>query len=371
MARLIKYFQAILTTAVVGSTAAVMPALAEVKIGIIVPVTGQEANAGQDMENAVKLAVAKANAAGGVLGEQITTVTADDACDPTQGAIAASKLVSSEVTAIVGGYCSGAVLPTLKIYGDAKMPFVISAGNSGKLVQANLGNAFMINSTANAQVVTAMELLKKLDAKTIVLIDQGDAYSSDLAKLTDASFTKSGGKVLARETVNSGEQDFSSLVTKVKQLNPDVVFWSGYYNGSSLLTKQLRQAGVKSRLLLSDANNTADYLKIAGSAADGALILSPPVLEFLPDGNSFKTEYVKANRREPGAYASLTYDATNLVLDAIKRAGSAKKDAIIDELKKSSFNGIAGPIQFTPELTLVGSNFTVLVNKGGAWVPFK
>ncbi len=145
-----------------------------------------------------------------------------------------------------------------------------------------------------------MEVLKKLDAKTIVLIDQGRCLFLRPGEADGCErFTKSGGKVLARETVNSGEQDFSSLVTKVKQLNPDVVFWSGYYNGSSLLTKQLRQAGVKSRLLLSDANNTADYLNIAGSAAEGALILSPPVLEFLPDGNSFKTEYVKANRREP------------------------------------------------------------------------
>ena len=94
---------------------------ADLKIGIMVPTTGSEATYGKDMENAINLAVSEINKAGGVLGMKIVTMTGDAACDPQQATAAASKLVSAEVTAVVGGYCSGATLPTMKIYGDAKV----------------------------------------------------------------------------------------------------------------------------------------------------------------------------------------------------------------------------------------------------------
>ena len=103
---------------------------ADLKIGIMVPTTGSEATSGKDMENAIKLAAMEINDAGGVLGMKIDTMTGDDACDPQQGTAAATKLVSADVAAVVGGYCSGATLPTLKIYGDANVPFVIAAANS-------------------------------------------------------------------------------------------------------------------------------------------------------------------------------------------------------------------------------------------------
>jgi len=114
---------------------------ADLKVGIMVPTTGSEANYGKDMENAINLAAGEINKAGGVMGMQIVTSTVDDACDPQQASAAANKLVSADVTAVVGGYCSGATLPTMKIYGDAKVPFVIVSANSTKLIDVNQGNA--------------------------------------------------------------------------------------------------------------------------------------------------------------------------------------------------------------------------------------
>ncbi len=341
---------------------------AEIRIGIVAPMTGQLASEGKDMENSVKLAVAALNAKGGVLGNTITTVTADDACDPQQGATAGSKLASSGVVAIVGGYCSGAVLPTLKIYGDAHIPFVIVGANSMKLVTGNPGNSFLINSTGDAQAATAIALLNKRGFKTVAIVDEGDAYSSDLAKLTSAEFEKAGGKVVAQETVAAGEQDFSALVSRLKAAKPDAIFWTAYHSGGALLTKQLRQAGVRAPIVLGDGNNSPDYLKIAGSAAEGVMMLSPPALDFLPSAAAFKQEYVKVNGRDPGAYAALSYDATLLLGDAIKRANSTDPAAIIAALKASDFDGLAGKVKFTPQSTLVGSNFLVVVDKGGKWV---
>lgn len=342
-------------------------AAADVKIGIIAPMTGQLANEGQDMENAIKLAVSDVNAKGGVLGGKITTVTADDACDPQQGASAGSKLVSAGVTAIIGGYCSGAVLPTLKIYGDANIPFVIIGANSTKLVAANKGNAFLINSTGDAQALTAVGLLKKKSAKSLAVIDEGDAYSSDLAKLTSAAYQDGGGTVVDKETVASGEQDFSTVVSNIKSKNADAVFWTGYHGGGALLTKQLRQSGYAGLILLGDGNNSPEYLQIAGSAADGAFLFSPPALDFLKGAGDYAGTYKQAYNRDPGAYAALSYDGGQLVAESIAKAGSADPKAVIAALKAADHKGLAGEIKFSDKNTLVGSNFLTVVSKDGKW----
>jgi branched-chain amino acid transport system substrate-binding protein len=211
-----------LAIALAFSTASIA---ADIKIGVLVPTTGGQATYGQDMANAVQLAMDEINKAG---GDQYSAVIGDDGCDPQQAVNAATKLASSGISAVIGGYCSGATIPTLKIFGDAKLPFVITAANSTKLIPANPGNAFMINSTGNDQVAKAMDVWKAKGYKALAIVNEGDAYSQDLATLAQKSFTDAGGKVVDFETVNHGEQDFSAVVTKIKAANPDAVFWTAY-----------------------------------------------------------------------------------------------------------------------------------------------
>ena len=355
-------------TALAGMALTSVATAAELKIGIIAPLTGQLASEGQDMENSVKLAIADANAKGGVNGDTLVAVTADDACDPQQGVTAASKLISEGVTAVLGGYCSGAVLPTLKIYGDAGIPVIIIAANSTKLVDGNPGNAFMTNSTGDMQATTAVELFKKNGYKKVAIIDEGDAYSSDLAKLTAEAFPKEGGEIVASETTTAGEQDYSAVVTKIKSSGADAVFWTAYHAGGALLTKQLRQAGFQGGIVLGDGNNSPEYLEIAGSAGEGVYLLSPPTVDLLSDAGDFKAKYTAAYGRDAGAYAALSNDAGNLIVDAIARAKSADHKAIIEALALSDYKGLAGDIKFTEKHTLQSSNFRPVVAKDGKWV---
>jgi branched-chain amino acid transport system substrate-binding protein len=360
-----------LTTATAFAALALTTAAAadEIKIGIVAPMSGELASEGQDMENAVKLAIADINAKGGVNGNTLTTITADDTCDPQQAVTAGSKLVSAGVTAILGGYCSGAVLPTLKIYGDAEIPFVIIGANSTKLVAANAGNAFMINSTGDMQAVTAVELFKKNGYKKVAIIDEGDAYSSDLSKLTAEAFEKAGGDVPAKETTAAGERDYSAIVSKIKSSGADAVFWTAYHAGGALLTKQLRQAGFQGGIVLGDGNNSPEYLEIAGSAGEGVFLLSPPTVDLLSGAADFKGHYQKTYEREAGAYAALSYDAGQLIADAITRAKSNDAKQIIEALKASDYKGLAGDIKFTDKNTLQTSNFRPVVAKDGKWTP--
>jgi len=341
---------------------------ADLKIGFMAAMTGSEAPMGKDMENAANLAAEEINAAGGVLGMKIVTTTGDAACDPQQGAAAATKLVSEDVVGVVGGYCSGATLPTLKIYGDAGIPMIIPAANSTKLIAANPGNAFQINSTGFDQVSTAIELFQAKGVKKLAIIHQGDGYSEDLAKLSKEKWSKMGMEVVAYEVVNKGEQDHSSLVTQVKSKEADGVFWTAYYADGALVIKQLRQAGYRGLIAVGDGSNHPKLMEIAGKAAEGVFCFSNPTVDYLPTAKAFAENFKKKYNLDPGPYSTLSYDGMYLMADAIKRAGSTDKKAIIAALAATKdFQGIAGPISFTKENTLARSNFVTLVSKGGAW----
>lgn len=355
--------------AVAGAVAAGGAHAADLRVGIMVPTSGPQATDGRDMQNAIQLAVKNLNAHGGVLGMKITTVTQDSACDPQQAVNAASKLVSQDVLGVVGGYCSGATLPTLKIYGDAHIPFVITAANSSKLIGANPGDAFMINSPAPDQAATAVKFFKSKGVKRLALVNEGDAYSANLASLTRDQWIKAGGEVVDYEVANKGEQDYSAIVTRIKSKRPDAVFWTAYYADGALLTKQLRQAGYSKLIAVGDGSNSPKLFQIAGAAANGVYCFSNPTIEFLPNAKAFAQDYQKAFGQAPGPYSALSYDGMDLLANAIERAGSPDKEKIIAALKATKdFKGIAGPISFNAHNVLARSNFVVLEGKGGHWV---
>jgi branched-chain amino acid transport system substrate-binding protein len=365
-----RFFNKAMTAGAVLALACATGAVAQdtINIGVQVPTTGSEATYGQDMANAVKIAQDEINAKGGVLGKKLTMTIGDSACDPQQSVNAAAKLVSQGVVGVVGGYCSGATLPTLKIYGDAHIPFVITASNSTKLIPANPGNAFMINSTGDEQATKAVAFLSGKGVKTLAIVNEGDAYSQDLANLTRDDWTKAGNKVVAFETVNKGEQDYSAIVTAIKAANPDAVFWTAYYADGGLLIRQLRQAGYQGVIAVGDGSNSAKLFDIAGRAAEGVFAFSNPIAEFLPAAKSFIATYKKEFNADPGPYAPLTYDGMQLLAWAIDKAGSTDADKVIAALKTA--NGqewLAGPISFTDKNTLARSNFVVLEGKNGAW----
>lgn len=340
-----------------------------ISIGVQVPTTGSEATYGKDMANAVAIAQDEINKKGGVLGKKLSMIIGDSACDPQQSVNAATKLVSQGVVGVVGGYCSGATLPTLKIYGDANIPFIITASNSTKLIPANPGNAFMINSTGDEQATKAVAFLSGKKIKTLAIVNQGDAYSQDLANLTREDWQKAGHKVVAFETSNKGEQDYSAIITSIKSTNPDAVFWTAYYADGGLFIRQLRQAGYKGVIAVGDGSNSSKLFDIAGRAAEGIFAFSNPTAEFLPAAKSFSDTYKARFNTSPGPYAPLTYDGMQLLAWAIAKAGTTDASKVIAILKTAhNLEWLAGPISFTKQNTLARSNFIVLQGKNGAWI---
>ncbi len=175
-----------------------------IKLGMLAPFSGSEAAFGDYMKFGAQLAIDEINAEGGVDGRDLELVTEDDGCDATQAVSAANKLVSAGVHGSVGGYCSGATLPTLPVFEGAGVPMVIPAANSTKLVDQG---AFLINGTGTQQAAAAIAYAEKLGSKNVVLIDDNTDYSVDLAN----SFEEQAGSlnIVKRESVNPDEKDFA------------------------------------------------------------------------------------------------------------------------------------------------------------------
>lgn len=342
------------------------PAGGEVKIGILVPTTGSEATYGKDMENSVKMAADEINAKGGILGKKIVTVTADDACDPQQATSAANKLVSSGVVAVVGGYCSGATIPTMTIFNDAKLPFIIVAANSSKIAAQNPGNVFQTNGTAQNQIAKAIEMWQAGGVKTVAIVDQGDGYSADLSKIAQEEWKKAGGEVVYTGVMNKGEQDTSALVTGIKSKNPDLVFWTAYFADGGIFIKQLRQGGYQGKIMVGDGSCSPQLMEIGGAATEGVQVLSSPNPAFLPNAKEWVDGYKGKYNQDPGPYSALAYDGMNLMADAMTRANATDFDAVVKALiETKDFAGLSGTTNFAEDHTLATSNFMVVECKGG------
>jgi len=338
-----------------------------IKLGMLAPFSGSEAAFGDYMKFGAQLAIDELNADGGVDGRKLELVTEDDGCDATAAVAAANKLVSAGVEGSVGGYCSGATLPTLPIFKDAGVPMVIPAANSTKLVGQG---AFLINGTGTQQAAAAVAYAKKLGAKSVVLIDDTTDYSVDLAN----EFEKQadGLTIAKRESVNPDEKDFAANVNSVTGAKPDFIYWTGYYQAGGLLIKQLRGGGYDGTILVGDGSVDAQLAKIAGPSAienvEGTFTRTPDMLE---GGDKWVADYKKVAGADPGPYSMQTYEAVKVIAQAMKDAGSTDYDKVVDALKGlKDFPLLSGNLTFASDGSREGGGFVIVAPTGpdGAFV---
>ncbi|NEW08970.1 branched-chain amino acid ABC transporter substrate-binding protein [Paenibacillus sp. SYP-B3998] len=342
----------------------------DILIGLQLPLSGNEAKMGQDMKQAAELAVEQINGTGGINGKKIKLAAEDDACDPQTATAAANKLVSQGVSAVVGGYCSGATIPATGVYHQSGIPMVVTAANSMKIPDQKFPEIFMINGTTVHQAEIATDyMMKKKNAKKIAIIHDNSGYAKDLAERTKAAVTAAGGQVVVYDAVNPDETDFSPLVSKLKQAQPDATYWTAYYKAGGLFIKQFKQQGVSGMIGIGDGANDKTIVDIAGKdVVEGTFVTTPPTADLLPEAKKFTEAYKAKFSQEPGPYSALEYDGINIMADAIKRAGSTDKAAIAAALKKSDLKTLnTDQIIFNDNGTLKKSNFVLLQIKNGSF----
>jgi branched-chain amino acid transport system substrate-binding protein len=340
-------------------------------LGMITPLSGSSAAIGPYMKNGAQLAIDEINAKGGVDGRKLELRVEDGACDAKTATAAANKLVTQKIAVSVGGYCSGATLPTLPIFNKADVPMLIPAANSNELVAQKLPNVFLINGTGTQQADAAMKFMTKSGATRVALMDDNTSYSKDIADLT-ANLLKSGSgpELAGRDSVTPGESDYSANVNTILKTNPDFIYWTGYYQEGGLIIRQLRQAGYKGDIMVADGSVDQKLVEIAGgSNAEGVFATMTQTPETIPGAETWISDYKAKFNADPGPYSTQSYDAVRVAAEAITEAGDTKGDDIVKALEAiDGFQIFSGPLKFTPEHTLTSGGFLILVVKDGKFV---
>ncbi|MCP9976734.1 branched-chain amino acid ABC transporter substrate-binding protein [Actinomadura madurae] len=306
-------------------------------------------------------------------GRKIEIVEADDQCSAQQGAQAAQKLLNSGVVAVAGGYCSGAAVPAIPIYGRRDVPFVMDASTNPSLTDSGKGKVFRTcGRDDNQGLVAAKFMTGPLGAKRVALLHDNTTYAKGLADAAASSVKQAGAQVVYEDALQPGQSDYSPVLTKVASTKPDVLYFTGYFAEAGLLMKQRKQLGLTFTLMGGDATTDSTVLKTAGSAADGYIATTAPLAKDLPAAATFVSAYKSANNADPGPFSVYEYDAVKVVAKAIDDAGSTKGTAITEALHKiKDFPGITGPITFDDKGDRTDPLYITVQVKDGGFTAYK
>lgn len=327
----------------------------EIKLGANLEMTGGNATFGQSATNGAKLAIKQVNAKGGVLGKQVSLVVADNKSEAAEAANAMQKLITQDkVLGIIAPIASSSVIAGAQVNMDNKVlaisptasnPNVTVDPATGKVRDFLFRAAFIDPFQGSVMANFAM---KTLQGKTAaVYIDNSSDYAKGLGKFFKETFEKSGGKVVIEEAYLAKDTDFKATLTKIKAANADVLFVPGYYQEVGMIVKQAREMGLMMPILGGDGWDSAKLPEIAGAKALNNTFFAN---HYSPDDNSpaiktFVEAYQKEYNQTPDAFAALAYDATMMVIEAIKRANSEDTVKIKDELAKTKdYAAVSGTI---------------------------
>ena len=302
-----------------------------IKIGVVSELTGPNASYGTSVVKGMKLAVKEINDKGGVDGKKIELAVADDKSEPAEAANAMSKVLNQDKAKLTMGiFTSSNAIAACNVSESAKVPFLAIGATNPKVTLDKDGkakpNTFRIcfidpfQGTVGANFVLDTLKLKK----AVVLIDNSSDYSKGLAAFFKEAYAKKGGQILGEEAYLQKDTDFKAILTKIKTLNPDVLYVPGYYEEVGKIIKQARELDIKAAFVGGDGWDSPKLVEIAGGPALENTYFTN---HYSPDATNaeskaFVAAYQKEYNEKPDAPAVLGYDGAKLMADAIKRAGS-------------------------------------------------
>ncbi|MDX3497389.1 branched-chain amino acid ABC transporter substrate-binding protein [Streptomyces turgidiscabies] len=359
-------------------------------IGVDAPLSGENSTTGLGIQYGVQIAVDDANKNNLVPGVKFKVKALDDKAQPATGQSNATALVGDDnVVGVVGPLNSGVAQTMQQVFESANM-VEISPSNTnptltlGKDWQTNKQRPyktyFRTATTDELQgTFAAQYAYTDLKKKKAFVVDDKQTYGAGLSGIFNEQFKKLGGTIAGTDHVNTGDKDFGSLVTKIKTSGADILYYGGQYDESSLITKQLKDAGVKIPLFGGDGMYATTYIETAGAAAEGDLVTSVGVpVDTLAGAKAFVAEYkAKGYKGDYGAYGGYSYDAATAIIRAVKAVKDANdgkvpdtkdlRSKVVDAVQKSDFEGITGKVSFDEYGDTGNKQLTVYQVVKGAW----
>jgi branched-chain amino acid transport system substrate-binding protein len=344
-----------------------------VKIGHVAPVSGAQAHYGKDNENGVRMAIEDLNAQNIVIaGKKIKfeIVAEDDAADPKQGTAAAQKLCDSKVAGVVGHLNSGTTIPASKVYNDCGIPHVTGAATNPNLTKPGYKTTYRIIANDNALGAgLAFYAADTLKLKKVAIIDDRTAYGQGVAEVFKRTAVQKGMQIVDEQFTTDKATDFMAILTAIKAKAPDAVFYGGMDPQAGPMLRQMEQLGMANvKYFGGDGICTSEIAKLAAGAktltnvvcAEGGASLAK-----MPGGTAWKAKYDAKYPNQFQVYSPYTYDATFVLVDAMKRAKSTDPKVYTPELAKTNFKGVTTTIAFETNGELKNPAITLYVYKDG------
>ena len=345
-----------------------------VKIGHVGPISGSIAHLGKDNENGAKMAVEELNAKGVVIGGKkikLELVLEDDAGDPKQGTAVAQKLADMKVSGVIGHLNSGTSIPASKIYSAAGIPQISPSATNPAFTRSGYKTTFrVVADDVHLGGTLGRYAVSTLKGKSIAVIDDRTAYGQGVAEEFVKAVKKAGGKVVGQEFTTDKATDFMPILTTLKGKNPDVIFFGGMDAVAGPMMRQMKNLGIKAKFMGGDGICSSELAKLAGDGmADGQVVCAEAggVEGAQKAGlDKFNADFKKKFNVDVQVYAPYVYDALNVMVAAMVKAGSSEPAKYLPVLAKTEgYKGVTGTISFDEKGDVKNGALTLYTYKGG------
>lgn len=338
----------LLTSIALGSVVAFAGvAQADIKVGVAGPLTGPNAAFGAQLQKGAEQAAADINAAGGINGEKIVLVFGDDVSDPKQGVSVANKFVGDGVKFVVGHFNSGVTIPASEVYQENNIVVVTPSATNPKLTERGLWNVFRTCGRDDQQGKLWSDYVQaNYKGKKIAIVHDKTTYGQGLADAAKGFLNAANVKEVLYEGVNTGEKDYSALVSKIKQSGADLLLWGGLHTEGGLIIRQMRDQGLKTVMMSGDGITSDEFATIGGPGVEGTLMSFGPDPRQNPAAKDVVAKF-KANNFEPEAYTLYSYAALQIIAQAANKVKSNDPKKVAEEMHSGKdFKTVMGNIAY-------------------------
>lgn len=345
----------------------------EIKIGAILPLTGGAALYGEALKNGIELAVEQINTKSGIRGRKISVIYEDDANLPNNGVSAVRKMLETEkVSVIIGGAGSSVAMAIAPIANKQRVILLSPTATAPALTQSGKYFFRIWPSDNYDGSYMAKFAFEKLGLRKVSILYVNNDYGLGIEQVFKTEFKKLGGGILNSESYDLGTTDFRTQLTKIKGNNPEAIYLPGYFKEFTIILRQIRELGIKARILSVNSFYDPKLLEIAGKAAEGAIFTYPtydpkskdPIIqEFV---KAFQAKYGK----EPDAFAVQGYDCMKIIAYAIEKGGYSADGIQKAMAQIKDFPAIGGRTTFDENGDVI-KPLRILTVKNGKFVPFE
>ena len=339
-----------------------------IKIGLAGVQTGPDGEIGTAPIRGSQLAIDEWNAKGGVLGLQIETVSRDDEGKANQAVAVAQELVAAGVKAVIGHFNPGCSLPASEVYHQAGIVQITPASTNPQVTEHGFNQTFRLCGRDDQQGdVSARFASDSLKLTKVAVIHNKTAYGQGIAEVFKKTFESKGDTVTLFDGLASEEMDFRAAISAIQKSGAQAVFFGGMYNQGGPFYNQLRQAGFKGAILGGDGIYGGELIKTVGAKADSVFITFGPDFMATESAKPFLAAYKKKFNQDAVGYAIYGYDAANILLQAMQKAGTTDAEKVAQALRSQSWKGLTGDAEFDAKGDLKRANYVIWTIREGAF----